>query len=89
MVRPALFVLACSLCTLASAADGRFEKVLYAKGGATPTCLEWKAGGEQPVVALDYGPRTATPGVRSPCPACASASRNEVGPDRARRTSWN
>ena len=57
-IRPALFVLACSLCTLASAADGRFEKVLYAKGGATPTCLEWKAGGEQPVVALDYGPRT-------------------------------
>jgi len=32
--------------------------ILYAKGGATPTRLEWKAGGEQPIVALDYGGKT-------------------------------
>ena len=32
--------------------------VLYAKGGATPARLEWKAGGERPVVALDYGGKT-------------------------------
>ena len=40
------------------AADGLPQKVLYAKGGATPTRLDWTFGGEQPVVALDYGGRT-------------------------------
>ena len=38
--------------------DGLPQKVLYAKGGATPTRLDWTFGGEQPVVALDYGGRT-------------------------------
>ena len=32
--------------------------VLYTKGGATPTRLSWTVGGEQPVVALDYGGET-------------------------------
>ena len=32
--------------------------VLYTKGGATPTRLSWMVGGEQPVVALDYGGET-------------------------------
>ena len=41
-----------------AAAPGFPQGVLYAKGGATPTKLEWSFGGEQPIVALDYGPDT-------------------------------
>ena len=40
------------------AEEGFPQKVLYAKGGATPTRLDWTFGGEQPVVALDYGGKT-------------------------------
>lgn len=32
--------------------------VLYTKGESTPTRLSWPVGGEQPVVALDYGGET-------------------------------
>ena len=50
--------LACRAADVADAAEGFPQKVLYAKGGATPTRLDWTFGGEQPVVALDYGGKT-------------------------------
>ena len=67
----------------ACAATGFPEKVLYAKGGATPTRLEWTSGGEQPVVALDYGPQTvggyAVIKVKSFRAQGRDADGNEVG----------
>lgn len=74
---------ACLAGSQAWAADGFPEKVLYAKGGATPTRLEWTFGGEQPVLALDYGGKTvggyAVLKVKSFRPQGHDADGNVVG----------
>lgn len=76
-------ILAAVAGTGAAPVEGFPEKVLYAKGGATPERLEWKFGGEQPVVALDFGPKTvggyAVVKVKSFSPQGRDAGGNAVG----------
>lgn len=71
------------LCANANSGEGFPKRILYAKGGATPTHLAWSFGGEQPVVALDYGEKTvggyAVIDVKSFKAQGRDADGNEVG----------
>lgn len=57
-IKSVLFVCAAFAFATAWAGEGFAERVLYSKAGATATHLVWPFGGEQPVVALDFGAKT-------------------------------